>query len=142
MFSDRSGLEVLSEGESLELLAATSVGRIVYSDRALPFVVPVNFVLDGMDIVIRTSARSGLVTNAPGHVVAFEADWIDPVDKVGWSVVVTGRAQLVDDLEEIKRLDQLGLQSWSPAATDLYLGLRVDVVSGRRVAAATPVAGV
>jgi nitroimidazol reductase NimA-like FMN-containing flavoprotein (pyridoxamine 5'-phosphate oxidase superfamily) len=133
MFSDKSGLEVLSEGESLELLAATSVGRVVYSDRALPFVVPVNFVLDGMDIVIRTSVTSGLVANAPGHIVAFEADWIDPLGKSGWSVVVTGRAQLVDDAVEIDKLDQLELQSWAPAATDLYLRLRADVISGRRV---------
>jgi hypothetical protein len=138
MFSDKSGLEVLSEGESLELLAGISVGRIVYSDRALPFVVPVNFVLDGMDIVIRTSVRSGLISNVPGHVVAFEADAIDPVDKVGWSVVVTGRAELVDDSIDNLRLDGLGLQSWSPAPTDRYLRLRADVVSGRRVVGPVP----
>lgn len=140
MFSDKSGLEVLSEGESLELLASAAVGRIVYSDRALPFVVPVNFVLDGMDIVIRTSIRSGLISNAPGHVVAFEVDSINPSDKVGWSVVVTGRAQLVDDPADIERLDVLDLQSWLPAPTDRYLRMRADVVSGRRVVNTPPTA--
>jgi uncharacterized protein len=139
MFSDRSGLEVLSEGESLELLAAASVGRIVYSDRALPFVVPVSFVLDGMDIVIRTSKRSGLVANVPGHVVAFEVDWIDSVEQAGWSVVVTGRAQLVGDEVDIARLARLGVASWAPTGSDVYLRLRVDVISGRRVGAGVAV---
>jgi nitroimidazol reductase NimA-like FMN-containing flavoprotein (pyridoxamine 5'-phosphate oxidase superfamily) len=133
MFSDASGLEVLSAGEALEMLSSVPVGRIVYSDRALPFVVPVDFMLVGMDVVIRTGARSGLALNVPGQVVAFETDCIDSVTRSGWSVVVTGRAELVDEIEEIDRLNALKLQSWATDSTDLYLRLPANAVSGRRV---------
>ncbi|RSM85132.1 hypothetical protein DMH04_17640 [Kibdelosporangium aridum] len=39
---DGAGLEVLNEAECLHLLASASVGRIVFSDRALPAVLPMD----------------------------------------------------------------------------------------------------
>ena len=47
MIADGSGFEAISEAEALALLATAPVGRLIYSDRALPFVVPVSFVVDG-----------------------------------------------------------------------------------------------
>jgi len=130
---DKSGLEVLTEDECFAQLETVPIGRVVYSDRALPVVVPVNFILDRTDVVIRTQRRSRLATHAPGHVVAFEVDDIDPVTRSGWSVVLTGRFHLVDDTDEVRRLDGLGLRSWAPTAHDRYLKLRPDLVTGRRV---------
>lgn len=133
---DKSGLEVLTESECYALLESMPIGRIVYSDRALPVIVPVNFVLSGTDVIIRTGRRSRLATHAGGHVIAFEADEIDPQTRAGWSVVLTGFAQLVDDPAEVGRLGALGLQSWAPGAADRYVRLRPDLVTGRRIATA------
>ena len=130
---DKSGLDVLTDAESFELLATMPIGRVAYSDRALPIVVPVTFVFDGTDIVIRTQRRSRLVTQAPQNVVAFEVDDIDIETRSGWSVVVVGRFELVEDPDEIRRLDELELHSWAPAAHDKYLKLRPDMISGRRI---------
>lgn len=132
MPADASGLEALSEEESLALLATTAVGRLVYSDRALPFVVPVAFTLDATDIVIRTARRSGPATHASGNVVAFEADDI-AVTGSGWTVVVTGRIERVVADAEVARLAALELPTWAPAASDHYLRLRPELVSGRRI---------
>jgi nitroimidazol reductase NimA-like FMN-containing flavoprotein (pyridoxamine 5'-phosphate oxidase superfamily) len=131
MSADLSNSGALSEGDALALLATVPVGRLVYSDRALPFVTPVNFILDGADVVIRAGRRSPLATHAPGNVVAFEADEINAVDRSGWSVVVTGRVQLIDDADEVARLDAWHLQTWRPAATDRYLRLRAELISGQ-----------
>ena len=133
---DKSGLEVLTESECFALLESMPIGRVVYSDHALPVIVPVNFVLAGTDIVIRTGRRSRLATHVAGHVIAFEVDDIDPQTRSGWSVVLTGFAQLVDDPTEVRHLDALGLRSWAPAAADRYIRLRPDLVTGRRIAAA------
>jgi uncharacterized protein len=133
MSVDASGLEMLSEPEALALLATVPLGRIVYSDRALPFVAPVSFNLDGADIVIRTGRRSDLATNGPGNVVAFQVDDIAVSSGSGWTVVVTGRLQLVHDVIEIARLSALKLQSWAPAASDRYLQLRPELITGRRI---------
>ncbi len=137
MSVDKSGLEVLSEGDCFALLARAPIGRVVYSDRALPVIVPVNYTLDGDDVVIRTGRRSRLVTHVAGHVIAFEVDEIDTASRSGWSVVLTGFLQLIDDPAEVARLEKLGLRSWAPTAYDRYLRLRADLVTGRRIPSAT-----
>ena len=133
MSLDASGLELLSQPEALALLATVPLGRIVYSDRALPFVDPVSFILDGPNIVIRTARRSNLATNGPGNIVAFQVDDIAVSTGSGWTVVVTGRLQLVLDALEIDRLGGLRFQSWAPAASDRYLQLSPELITGRRI---------
>ena len=57
--TDRAGLEVLAR-EVFQLLAEAPIGRIVFTDHALPAVQPVNFAMLGTDIIIRTSPESKL----------------------------------------------------------------------------------
>ena len=133
MSAELANSGTLSEGDALALLATVPVGRLVYSDRALPFVTPVNFILDGTDVVIRTGRRSALATHTPGNVVAFEVDEINAVDRSGWSVVVTGRVELVDDADDIARLDAWHLQTWRPTTTDRYLRLHAELISGQHL---------
>jgi len=85
-------LTELTRGQSLRLLASIRFGRIVFTHRALPAIRPVNHVLDGEDIVIRTHPGAAIVADtgsASGVVVAYEADAIDPGTGLGWSVIVT-----------------------------------------------------
>jgi nitroimidazol reductase NimA-like FMN-containing flavoprotein (pyridoxamine 5'-phosphate oxidase superfamily) len=133
MSADGSGFEVLSDREAVALLATVPVGRLVYSDRAMPSVVPVVFVFDGVDIIIRTGRRSRLATLAPGNIVAFEVDDIAMASRSGWTVVVTGRVELVDDRAHLERLSALRLQTWLPGPTDCYLRLRPELIAGRRI---------
>jgi nitroimidazol reductase NimA-like FMN-containing flavoprotein (pyridoxamine 5'-phosphate oxidase superfamily) len=133
MSADGSGLEVLSDREAVALLATVPVGRLVYSDRAMPSVVPVVFIFDGVDIIIRTGRRSRLATLAPGNIVAFEVDDIAVTSRSGWTVVVTGRVELIDDRAQLERLSALRLQTWLPSPTDCYLRLRPELIAGRRI---------
>ena len=130
---DSAGLDVLGEEECLRLLAKVPVGRIVYTDRALPAIQPVNFVVDGHSVVIRTAPRSRLAIAVAGTVVAFEVDeFTDQPDRTGWSVVVVGRANEVpaDELPAVRRL---GLRPWVAGTRDYYLRVTVEVMSGRRL---------
>jgi nitroimidazol reductase NimA-like FMN-containing flavoprotein (pyridoxamine 5'-phosphate oxidase superfamily) len=139
MFSESSVLEELSEGESLELLAAAPIGRLVYSEHAMPFAAPIKFLLDGMDVVMRINRRSRLAMNVAGNVVAFEADGLDRAGSPGWSVVVTGLALLVEDAPTVARFDQLGFHDRARTGAETYLRIRVELVSGRRIAVAASV---
>ena len=94
----------LGREESLALLASVPVGRIVFTRGALPAIHPVNFVLDGDAVVINTSDDPALLSAAAESIVAFEADEIDAANNEVWSVVVTGRAQLVTDSQNVERL--------------------------------------
>ena len=96
---------MLSETECRRLLRSTPVGRIVYTRDALPTAVPVNFALDGDDVIFRTAPGSKLDAATAGAVVAFEIDQIDVVTRSGWSLLIVGRAMHEPDAEVIARLD-------------------------------------
>ena len=83
----------LGRDQCLELLASAPVGRIVYTERALPAVVPVTFVLDGDVVTVPAMADSALGAALRGTVVAFQADAVDPLTMTGWWVTVIGLAQ-------------------------------------------------
>jgi len=131
-YEERS-LVALSPREAAGLLSRTQVGRVVFTVRALPAVVPVTFVLLGEDIVMHTSGDTRLMAAAErGGVLAFEIDDIDPVTRTGWSVVVLGEPALVTDAEERSRID-LVLEPWAPGRNDVYIRLPLTVVTGRRI---------
>ncbi|HEX7167703.1 MAG TPA: pyridoxamine 5'-phosphate oxidase family protein [Acidimicrobiales bacterium] len=131
---DRNGLEVLSRGECLALLGSATLGRIALTSRALPLVLPVNYRLDGRQIVIRTNPGTKLEAATRHTVVAFEVDDVDPTYHTGWSVVVQGIARVVVERAEIRRMETLPLPAWFPAADDRFVTISTDVVTGRRLA--------
>jgi nitroimidazol reductase NimA-like FMN-containing flavoprotein (pyridoxamine 5'-phosphate oxidase superfamily) len=77
------------------LLAAESIGRVLYTYNALPSIRPVSYALDDQRIVFRTSAGSSLARAVIDQVVAFETDVINRRSHAGWSVVATGIARSV-----------------------------------------------
>ena len=128
----------LDTAEAMRLLGGVSFGRIVFTQHALPTVRPVNHVLDGGDIVIRTHEGAALTSrtrqaNGPGVVVAYQADAIDPDTHLGWSVVVTGYAILVTDPGQRARYQKL-LRPWVGRAPDYTVRIRPDLVAGTRLA--------
>jgi len=132
--ADSAGLEVLAEHECYQLLAKVPVGRIVFTDRALPAIQPVAFVLYDHAVAIRTTANSRLAIAATNTVVAFEVDeYIDGRVRTGWSVVAIGHARQITDLAELNTVRQLGLRPWAPSELDHYLKISVEIISGRRL---------
>ncbi|MFB4300866.1 pyridoxamine 5'-phosphate oxidase family protein [Actinomadura sp. NTSP31] len=130
---DRSGLEVLAPEECRDLLRHADVGRIVFTHNALPAVQPVNYVLDGDDIVFRTSGSSRLATAATGTIVAFEIDTFDTDARTGWSVVAVGPARRVSAPGEIAALEKAELRTWAPGQRDQFVRIRPEMLSGRRI---------
>ncbi|GAA3494672.1 pyridoxamine 5'-phosphate oxidase family protein [Streptomyces prasinosporus] len=122
----------LDRQECLRLLAKVPVGRVVYTKRALPAVLPVNFSLDtDASVLLCTSPDSDLVRAVDGVVVAFEADEFDAATRSGWSVVVTGRAAVVTDPAEHERLRQAGPAPWRPLRHAVFVRIESEVVTGR-----------
>ncbi|PWK65214.1 pyridoxamine 5'-phosphate oxidase-like protein [Streptomyces sp. CG 926] len=132
----------LDRAEALGLLASVSLGRIVFTQHALPAVRPVNHLVDGEDIVIRIHEGGALAAltapgDGPGVVVAYEADAIDPVTHLGWSVVVTGYARPVAEAEEAARYAAL-LHPWVRQPMTCAVRIRPDLVTGFRLDTAPP----
>lgn len=127
----------LRRAESLGLLAGVRLGRIVFTERALPAIRPVNHVLADGHIIIRThhsAALAGIAgpPHGPGVIVAYEADEIDPTTHLGWSVIVTGPATLVHDPADLQRYQAM-LEPWIDQAMDHAVRIRPDLVTGYRL---------
>ncbi|MGH8964472.1 MAG: pyridoxamine 5'-phosphate oxidase family protein, partial [Actinomycetes bacterium] len=75
----------LDEAECLSLLAGKTIGRIVFTDSALPAAQPVTYFLDGEEVVFRTGGGGKLAAATRGAVVAFEVDEFDTGSHTGWS---------------------------------------------------------
>lgn len=137
------GFRELDRQECLRLLAGAPVGRIVYTRRALPAVLPVNFRLDhDSAVLVRTSASSELVAAIDAAVVAFEVDEVDAATHSGWSVVVTGTAAVVTDPAEHARLLRTGPRSWVPAPREVFVRIDPELVTGRELVAGRTLYGV
>ena len=130
---DTGGLEILTEQECRDLLGGVTVGRVVFTDRALPAIQPVGFALCDDEVIIRTTAGSKLAAAAAGTVVAFEADEFDSSIVSGWSVVVVGHARVMTEDGRLPHLPRLPLQPWNPDEPDHYIAITPELISGRRV---------
>jgi hypothetical protein len=132
MYSDGSALEQLSRDECLRLMASVSVGRIIYTRRALPAVELVNFALDHGDIIIRTDSAGKLAVAIQHSVVAFEVDRLDADQQAGWSITAIGQSREVTDSAEIGQLQEMGLPSWAPGMREYFIRISPEILNGRR----------
>ncbi|WP_310719006.1 pyridoxamine 5'-phosphate oxidase family protein [Streptomyces lydicus] len=137
------GFRELGRAECLRLLATAPVGRVVYTRQALPAVALVNFGVgtDGA-VLLRTSAASELARAVDGAVVAFEADAVDVARQAGWSVVVTGQAEIVTDRAERGRLERSAPVSWAPSPDEVLVRVDAELVTGRELVGGRTMYGV
>ncbi|MCW8220950.1 pyridoxamine 5'-phosphate oxidase family protein [Streptomyces halstedii] len=129
----------LTAPQAMALLAGAPLGRIVFTRRALPAIRPVNHLLDGGRIVIRTHRDSELFHQARQHggqgvVVAYQADDIDPLTHLGWSVVATGYCHPVTDPEALLRYQRL-IRPWPDRPMEAAVRISPDLVTGVRLTA-------
>ena len=131
--SDRHGLEVIGLDECFTLLASRPYGRLAYLDAGAPAVVPVNHLVDGSTVVLRSLDGGKIGAAIFERPVAFQLDDLDFASRSGWSVLVRGRAEVVEDSETEGY--EKWLASWAvrPGARTTWVRIIADEVSGRRL---------
>jgi uncharacterized protein len=132
--TDRHGLEVLPLNQCLSLLRSRPLGRLAYVRQRAPGRGPRQPPRRRRD---RGPAHRGggkLDAALAGEPVAFQLDDHDPAAGTGWSVLVQGRAEIVDDPELLARYEDK-LDSWAIGdGTEVsWLRIMPDEVSGRRL---------
>ncbi|MFJ1751374.1 pyridoxamine 5'-phosphate oxidase family protein [Kitasatospora sp. NPDC088134] len=127
-------METLSEAECLRLLGTVPLGRVVYTEHALPAVLPVAFRVsaDGR-LVLALRAGSRVARALDGTVAAFQVDDFDRAGRCGWSVLVHGRAEVVRGAGERAGYETGGLRPWLPEPGPEYVAIAPELVSGRRM---------
>jgi nitroimidazol reductase NimA-like FMN-containing flavoprotein (pyridoxamine 5'-phosphate oxidase superfamily) len=125
--------ETLSTCECLRLLDTTPVGRLVFTEKALPAVHPVNYLRQGRSIILRTGPGSKLDAARRGDVVAFQADQIDPDSRTGWSVMAIGHATVVNDVERLVTVLDHQHRPWVRGRGAHVVQILVERITGRRL---------
>ena len=131
--------EEISTAECKELLASRSLGVIAYTEHALPAIRTVNYVVDGDEVLIRTTADSIFARAVANATVALNVHVVDLDQRSGWSVTAVGRARLLP-VEQSQALSGT-LGTWAPEESGQVLHLRLQKITGRRMrAGAAPLA--
>ena len=118
----------LDTAECYRLATTEPVGRLVWTGSDGPSVVPVNFTLENDTVLVRTAAYSALARECDDSRVAFEVDTYDPDSRLGWSVIMTGRASVGFVQPGAPAPD-----AWPVGAKAVQLTIAVDKVTGRRL---------
>jgi nitroimidazol reductase NimA-like FMN-containing flavoprotein (pyridoxamine 5'-phosphate oxidase superfamily) len=130
----RTRVESLDRAESMRLLQLHSyVGRVGFLSNGQIYVLPVNYLAETDAIFFCTSAGTKLSALAGGSAVTFEVDSSQPLYHSGWSVLVTGTAHEVTDPDELERLRRGPLKSWAVPASEHWVRISIDTISGRQI---------
>ena len=128
-----SKLLVLTQKECWALVKQAALGRLAFVMDDWPLVMPVNYLVDGPDVVIRSDPGRKLTAARQQVQATLQVDSIDRLHRSGWSVLVFGIATAVDDAEEVARLDGLGLRSWAASDRASWIRLLPVQITGRRL---------
>ncbi|MGO4257407.1 pyridoxamine 5'-phosphate oxidase family protein [Marmoricola sp. RAF53] len=124
----------LNPDECVQLLRAGTFGRIAVTTPDGPHIVPMNYAFHDGSVVIRTTPYSQLGSYGPGAQLCFEIDHVNYEYYSGWSVVARGVGEAVTDPAELAKLTSAwGPKPWAAGSRTLYLGMRCDEISGRRL---------
>lgn len=121
----------LDRADCLALLGTQTLGRLVFTRRALPDVLPAHYHLEGENILIRLTVGSPAAVASLGAVVAFEADHFDPQSWTGWSVTIVGQAREVNGADRPGALSTL--PSWGVDGGGLFLSVPAERITGHRL---------
>ena len=130
------GLELLTEAQCTDLLGARpvgSIGRVGVTMSGLPVILPVNYAFVGGDVVFRTSIGTKLDAATRNAIVAFEVDDYDDGAQTGWSVLVVGRASIVDNDREREVYNRLAVTPWASGERHNYVRVHPEMITGRRI---------
>ena len=127
-------LQVLDRSTCVELLQTVVIGRVAWvAASGDAIVVPVNFIVVDDGVVFRTAEGDKLDAAEAGRRLCFEADDVEAALQVGWSVMLTGRAEVITDPDEVRQLELLPLAPWDPAPKPFFVRIRADELTGRRL---------
>jgi nitroimidazol reductase NimA-like FMN-containing flavoprotein (pyridoxamine 5'-phosphate oxidase superfamily) len=145
MSGDIRRMAELTEADCLRLLTTARVGRVVFTDAALPAVLPLTYLLRDRTVLMGTAAGSRLARVAAGGLLAFEIDELDPDTETGWSVVVTGIASVESMRAAADTAGSTGQpeplpRPWAPGRDDQLIRLPCTQLTARRITAGYPAA--
>lgn len=116
-----------------QLLATVRVGRIALADEPSPTVLPVDFVVDDDRVIFRTVEGTKLDAAQSHGPASFQTDGFDPDHDTGWSVLVRGH---LEEVEEPSSQTQAAMAKLNPLVggdRPHVVALSIEEATGRRI---------
>ncbi len=127
-----AGTETLTTEECWALLGDAAVGRLAVDNGGRPDIFPINYLVHDGSIVFRSGPGTKLAAAVLMHHVAFEIDGYLPAERTAWSVVVKGRANLIERMQDVYDAQDLPLFPWVASEKPDFVKITPDDVTGRR----------
>ncbi|MCA1845230.1 MAG: pyridoxamine 5'-phosphate oxidase family protein [Actinobacteria bacterium] len=124
-------LERLTRAECQRLLSGAPVGRLAVPTRHFPTLEPVSSAVVEGELVVAVRPGTAGDALAEGTPVMFEVDVLDHGLRQGWSVVVGGPVEELDD--DVASLVRPLLGPWPVAVGDRLLLIRSERITGQRI---------
>jgi nitroimidazol reductase NimA-like FMN-containing flavoprotein (pyridoxamine 5'-phosphate oxidase superfamily) len=122
----------LSVAECEALLAEATLGRLGVVVDGRPEIFPVCHVYVDGSVAFPTNEGTKLHAAEAWPSVVFEVDGIEPDALTGWSVVVKGRVERVDDPDEVKRLALERTALWRTGPSSRWVRIVTSEITGRQ----------
>jgi hypothetical protein len=130
-------LDNMTVAECRQHLADGGIGRFLFVEPGRgPVAIPVNFRMDGDDVVFRTASEGSVAAGVHQNPISFDVDHLDDALSEGWSVLVTGEARVITDPGELARAAALNIEPWAGGDKAAYVRLTASQITGRRISAA------
>jgi transcriptional regulator with XRE-family HTH domain len=127
-------LEKLTADECRAHIAAGGVGRFLFDDADRgPVAIPVNYRMDGDDVIFRTANDTSIAAAVHQLKVSFDVDHLDDVLGEGWSVLLSGTASIITEPAGLARARALSVEPWAGGDRDTYVRFTPHQISGRRI---------
>lgn len=109
-------------------------GRLAMNIDGDPVIFPVNYVIDGDTVAMRTDPGSAIEASIMERV-AFEVDHVDPESGEGWSVVIRGIARQITDAIDApsEHTRMLRFVPWAPGPKPEWIKIMDTAITGRRL---------
>lgn len=130
--------EVLDAPACWDLLRTVSVGHLAVLVDGYPEVFPVNYKVDHESVVFRTGEGTKLRAAAGPLAVALEADGLDDASRKAWSVLIKGKATILQPSDELLAGAGLTLFPWQSGDKDYFVCVVPTSVTGRRFTITSP----
>ena len=134
-----SPLKPLSEAECWDLLRGAGIGRVSYSGRYGPMILPINFQVRDNAVYFRVAEhgptgedlRTGIAH--ADYRIAFQADEFDAQTRSGWSVLMQGDVHPMETEDERATVAQICVESWVTGSRELFMRITPTHLSGHRI---------
>ncbi len=124
-------LDLLHREAWMKLVRTASVGRLIFTEQALPAVHLVDFRWWRGDVVIRITDPAVLAAASGNRIVAFETDELDADLQSGWSVTVVGHARVITEVPDLMELSTIFSRPSIGGRCDYFVRIKTEKVTGR-----------